>query len=298
MRRANALGLAMIALPMLVITVFIGLPIVLAVAFSLGHTGGPNSNLSAIAQHEHKSNGGLGTTAAYHEVLSDHQNIRDLIVTIVVTLISVIAVLVASWAVALYLRLSGSRLAKTFAALSVVPLFIPVVIASYAIRQFYNGDGFFRGLAHHAGWSNPPILSSTTAGITLGEIWVSIPFAVLMISSGLAAVPDALIEAARDAGASLARTVRTILVPMCAIPTVIAVTFTAIGILGSFTVPYLTGPASPNMLGVTMQHYFSAFAEPQQAEVLAVVVFVIASLAAVWYVRANATAARRSGATS
>lgn len=298
MRRAPLLGLAMIALPVFVITLFIGLPVVLGIIYTLGHTGGPNSNLAAIAQHQHVSKGGWGTGAAYTEVLSDSQNLRDLVLTVLVTAISVVLVLVIAWSIALYLRLSGSRIAKGFAALSVVPLFIPVVIASYAIRQFYNADGAFRGLMHAIGWTNPPVLSSTTAGITIAEIWVSIPFAVLMVSSGLAAVPNSLIEAARDAGASLPRTVRAVLIPMCSIPTVIAVTFTAITILGSFTVPYLTGPASPNMLGVTMQHYFGSFSEPQQAEVLAVVVFVIASLAAVFYIRSNAKAARRSGAAS
>lgn len=294
MRRARLTGLGMIALPVLVIAVFIGLPIVFAVLYTLGHTGGPNSGISTIARRQHEASG-WGTGAAYTEVLQNHQNLRDLGVTALVTVISVIVVLVLAWCIALYVRLSGSRLAKTFAALSVVPLFIPVVIASYAIREFYNADGFFRAFVHHLGWSNPPTLSSTTTAITLGEIWVSIPFAVLMITSGLAGVPDSLIDAARDTGASLARTVRSVLLPMTMIPTVIATTFTAITILGSFTVPYLTGPASPNMLGVTMQHYFGAFNQPQQAEVLAVVVFVIAGFVGVAYIRANVRAARRSG---
>ena len=76
----------------------------------------------------------------------------------------------------------------------------------------------------------------------IGEIWVNVPFGVLMMASGLNSVPNALIEAARDSGASLPRTVARVLLPMNVIPTVIVATFTGIYVLGSFTVPYLTGP--------------------------------------------------------
>jgi ABC-type spermidine/putrescine transport system permease subunit I len=126
-------------------------------------------------------------------------------------------------------------------------------------------------------------------------VWTSLPFAVLMVSSGLQGVPDALIEAARDAGAGFARIVVSVLIPLAWVPILIATTFTAIGVLGSFTVPYFTGPTSPTMLGVAMSNYFTAFNQPQQAVVAAFVVFAIASGIAAVYVRANFRAARESG---
>ena len=80
-----------------------------------------------------------------------------------------------------------------------------------------------------------------------------------MMSSGLNAVPNALIEAARDSGASPARAVWSVLLPLNVIPTVIIATFTGICVLGSFTVPYLTGPSAPNMLGPSMSNFFGAY---------------------------------------
>jgi ABC-type spermidine/putrescine transport system permease subunit I len=134
--------------------------------------------------------------------------------------------------------------------------------------------------------------------ITIGEIWTSIPFGVLLLASGFNGVPDSLIEAARDAGASLPRAIVSVLVPMSVIPIVIVTTFTSISVMGSFTVPYMTGPSSPNMLGVTMTNYFQSFNQPQQAEVMAVIVFVVAAAIGVFYVRANIRSGKRSGATS
>jgi ABC-type spermidine/putrescine transport system permease subunit I len=297
-RRARIRGLLMVAPPIAVIALFIGYPVVAAVLYTLGHTGGTNSVIASFAQRQHVSTGGAGTTAAYREVLTDHQFLRDLMVTVTVTLITVVVVLLLAGGVALYLRLSGSRVARFLSGLVVVPMFIPVVIGGYAIRQFYAGDGLFRTLADHLGWHNAPTLSYTMGAITVGEIWVSIPFAVLMLASGFNAIPDAQIEAARDVGASMARTVFTVLLPMSRTPIVIATTFTAISVLGSFTIPYMTGPAAPNMLGVTMTNYFVSFGRPQQAEVMAVVVFAAAALIGSAYVWANVRAGKASGAGS
>jgi ABC-type spermidine/putrescine transport system permease subunit I len=298
MRLARVRGLLMVAPPIVVIALFIGYPVVAAVLYTFGHIGGTNSVIAAIAQRQHVSTKGPGTVAAYQEVLTDHQVLRDLMVTVTVTVITVAVVLLLAGGVALYLRLSGSRVARFLSGLAVVPMFIPVVIGGYAIRQFYATDGLFRTLADHLGWHNAPTLSYTMGAITIGEIWVSVPFAVLLLASGFNAIPDAQIEAARDVGASMARTVFSVLLPMSRTPIVIATTFTAISVMGSFTIPYMTGPAAPNMLGVTMSNYFVSFNQPQQAQVMAVVVFVAAALIGSGYVWANVRSGKASGVSS
>jgi ABC-type spermidine/putrescine transport system permease subunit I len=295
--RERLVGLAMASPPLLVIGVFVGFPIAAAVAYTVGHGGGPNDTIASIGQHQHLVTTGWGTTDAYREVFSDNQFRRSLVATVVVTVVSVVAVMVLAWGIALYVRLTDSRVGRVLSALSVVPLFIPVVIASYAILTFYAGDGFVRTVADRLGWASAPVLSYRLSAVTLGSIWVNLPFAVLMITSGLAGVPTGLIEAARDAGASTRRTAREILLPLTLVPTVIAATFTAIGILGSFTLPYLVGPSAPNLLGPVMADTYSAYNRPQQSEVMAVVVFVLAAIAGVAYIWANLRSAARSGAT-
>lgn len=279
--------------PVIVIGLFIGFPVVTGILYTLGWAGGPNSVVSLIAQDQHL---GFPTTGAYQAVLGDAVSRKDLYVTIFVTLASVAVVLALSWAIAVYLRLSGGFLARTLSTLAVMPLFIPVVIASYAIRFFYAPDGFAKTMASTLGWDGFPTLTYTMTGVTIGEVWTQLPFGVLLMASGLQAVPDSLIEAARDSGASLPRIVRSVLLPMNIVPTVIVGTFSAIYVLGSFTVPYLIGPNSPNLLGVSMTNLFVSFGRPQQSEVMAVIVFVIAAgigTAYVWAnVRSNRSAAR------
>ena len=186
----------MVLPPVAVVAVFIGFPVGAAIAYTLGKTGGPNSIVASIAQRQHVAKHGV-TTAAYREVLGNSHVRADLRATIWVTLVTIVVVVLLSWSIALYLRLTDTWIARVVSALSVIPLFIPVVIASYAILTFYAATGFMRTLAYHIGWHSFPTLGYTLWAVVIAEIWVNVPFGVLMMSSGLNSVPNALIEAAR-----------------------------------------------------------------------------------------------------
>ena len=292
--RHRALGLGLALPPVVLLALFVGIPVVLGIGFSLGHTGGLNSTVASIGLNTHTATHWWGTVAAYADTFSDPRFVRDLVVTILVTLVSTTAVLVISLGVALNLRLRGGRLAAMFAGLAVLPLFIPVVIASWAILTFYAGDGFVRTLFADVGLVGPT-WGYTTVAVVIGSVWTSLPFATLMATSGVQGIPDAIIEAARDAGASTWSIITRILIPMAGVPIVIATTFTAIGILGQFTVPYFTGPNAPTVLGVDISQYFQGFNHPQESIVMAVVVFMLASGVAFFYVWANFRTAKKEG---
>ncbi|GAB3269057.1 ABC transporter permease subunit [Sinomonas notoginsengisoli] len=291
---ARARGLIMALPPILLIALFIGFPIVLAFTFSIGFTDGLNRTIALIGQNVHEADG-APTFGAYSEMFTNPRFLGDLTVTVIVTVVSTAVVILLATGIGLYLKFVGGIVGKVLSALAVIPLFIPVVIASWAILGFYSADGFLRSVAAQFGVEFP-VWSFTMVTVIIGSVWTSLPFATLLITSGLQAVPQAMIDAARDAGASFLRVVASVVVPMAGVPIIIATTFTAIGILGSFTVPYFTGPNSPNMLGVDMSNYFSAFNQPQQAVVMAFVVFAIASGIAAVYVWANFRSAKESGA--
>ena len=290
-------ALLMASPPVLLVIVFVGIPIVIGIAYTLGYTGGLNSVATSLAVAVRTSVGWAPTLAPYESVFADARFRGDLGVTIWVTVTTVAVTLVLAWLIALYGRLTPSRWGRLLAGVAVIPLFIPLVIGAYAIREFYLNTGFVVSVGKQLGLSLPS-WSYHTTGIVIGQIWASLPFAVLLISSGLAAVPDALLDAARDAGASRARAVWAIMVPLATVPTVIVGTFTAVDVLGSFTIPYLIGPTAPNMLGVTLQKTYASYQRPQEAQVMAVVLFALAAGIGVLYVWANARASRRTAATA
>jgi len=293
-RRSAVAGFLLALPPVVVIALFVGVPVILALAFSVGFTGGLNTVIAAVGQNVHRADGIVPSFGAYGDVFTTEAFWQDLALTLAVTVASTAIVVVLAGGIGLFLRLQGGRLARVLSVIAIVPLFIPVVIASWAILTFYAADGFLRSLLAQFGIEGP-VWSYTAVAIVIGSAWTSLPFAVLMITSGLQSIPDALIEAARDAGAGTVRIVRTILLPMSAVPLVIAVTFTAIGVIGSYTVPYFTGPNAPTMLGVSLASYFTSYNQPQQSLVMAFVVFLAAAGIGALYVWANFRSARREG---
>jgi ABC-type spermidine/putrescine transport system permease subunit I len=283
--------LVMASPPVLLVIVFVGVPIVIGIAYTFGYTGGLNSVATSLSVSVHSAVGWGPTFDAYRSVFADSRFRGDLGVTLWVTVITVAVTVVLAWAVALHARLTGGRLGRVLSGVAVIPLFIPIVIGAYAIRKFYLNTGFLVSVGKQLGVTLP-VWSYHTSGIVIGEIWASLPFAVLLISSGLSAVPDALIDAARDAGASRARAVWSVMLPMTTVPTVIVATFTGVSVMGSFTIPYLIGPTAPTMLGVTLQQTYAAYQRPQNAQVMAVVLFALAAGIGALYIWANARASR------
>lgn len=282
--RRNLIGFLMALPPIIVLVLFVGLPVVLAIAFSFGYTGGLNQVSAQIGQNVHQ--GSPFTLGAYSDIINDPRFIRDLGVTLLITVVSTLFVLVFTVGIAVYARLTRSKAGTLLTSMAIIPLFIPVVIASWANLTFYSSNGFIRSLFaqfHLEG----PTLGFTTTGVIIASIWVNLPFATLMVTSGIEGIPDALIESARDAGASTMRIVWEILIPLAKVPILIASTFTAIGVLGQFTVPYFTGPNAPSMLGVDISKYFQSFNEPQQSVAIAVVIFVFAIGIAVAYIKVS-----------
>lgn len=280
--------------PILVLGTFIGFPIGLAFLFSVGFTGGLNEVLSIIGQDVRGRDGELFTLQAYKDVIADPRFAGDLKTTLIVSFVATVFVLLFSTGIGLLQRLRGGKLSSVLTALSLTPLFIPVVISSWALYTFYGSAGLYRTIFRSFGIDVPQI-TSTMLAVIIGSIWVSLPFATLMITSGLQSVPNALIEAAQDAGASLITIIRTVMLPLALIPIIIALTFTSIGILGSFTVPFFLGANQPTMFGVEITNFFSVYNRPQQSIVMAFIVFAAASGIAFFYIWANFRDAKESG---
>lgn len=292
--KLSILGFALSLPPILLVAGFVGIPILIGFTFSLGFTKGPNRIISIIGQQIHPKTHWWGTFQAYSDVFHDSRFKGDLILTIFVTVISTLLVILLAMSIALYQRLNRGKIATVLSTLSIIPLFVPVVISAWAIHTFYSGDGFMRSFFSQFGL-NFPTLTSTSTAIIIGSVWTSLPFSILMISSGVQSVPDALIESAKDCGASTIRIVNSIIIPLAKTPIIIASSFTAIGILGSFTIPVFLGPNQPTMLGVEISNFFGSYNRPQQSLVMAFIVFLAASGIAILYIYSNVKNAKAGG---
>ncbi len=277
-------GLLFMLPPLAVLVFLVLLPALEALQFSLGRL--PADNVSYAS--------GLNLVSTQTPTLKVFQNLfaspafaQNIRLTLFVTFFSVLLLTTLAYLLALYGRFGrGVRLRNVVRTLYLLPMFVPGIIAVYALITFYGDNGLLEAMLNvlHLPYSSP---IRHEWGIVLGQVWTGIPFAVLLLSSGLDGISEEQIEAARDAGASFWTLLTRIILPLNVVPLLIVLTFTFIGVFGSFTVPYLLGPAAPQMLGVSMQLNFGSFRQPQVAVALAVFSFAVCALVGYLYVYAT-----------
>lgn len=288
--REASLGLLLVAPPIAVLVMLVVVPAIQAATFSLGLV--PSDNLTfSTGQHLIKSDS--PTLDVYRDLLASTFIRDDLSLTVWISVVSVVLVALVGYVLALYVRFGAGRLPQIVRSLYLIPMFVPVVIASYAAITFYVDRGVLASLLHTVGlpFASPAYKPS---GVVITQVWFNIPFAVLMLGSGLDGIQDELIESARDVGADFLTVLWRIVLPMNVVPLLIVLTFTFIGVIGSFTIPFLVGPNAPQMLGVAIQAYFSNYNQPQPAVAMAVVLFLIAALAGAVYVWATSRSNRHA----
>ena len=223
----------------------------------------------------------------YQTFFSDPISIRNLVFTLVVTFITIGLLFVICFPIALFLRFSQHWTTSWIQGLALFPLFVPGIILAYALIRFLGPNGLFETLLElttgFQGYQTPYLKPS---GAVIGLIWESIPLTTLILTAGLAQVPDGMLESARDVGAGNLRIFYKIILPLISRSVLIAFSLNFLGIIGSFTLPYLLGPASPEMMGVYMQRTFGDALAPDRAETQAVITFLICSVVGFLYVRA------------
>lgn len=225
------------------------------------------------------------TLARYTDFFSDAISVSNLLFTLRMTLITEVVLFLLCFPLAIYLRFSNSRIAAWVQVLALFPLFVPGIILSYALIQFLGTHGTLETVLRAVGLTGYHTPYLKPEGIIFGLVWESIPFTTLILTAGLRQIDDALVESARDVGASRWQVFRFILLPLIQRPALIVLSLNFLGIFGSYTIPYLLGPAAPQMMGPFMQRTFNDVHDANKAEAQAVITFIVCSLVGFLYIR-------------
>ena len=224
----------------------------------------------------------------YQFFFSDQYSLNNLYVTLWTTAVCAIFLVLICLPIALYLRFAKGRLAAYVQGLAIFPMFVPSIILSYAVIRVLGPNGTVDLIANAVGL--PKIRSPylTPWGPVIGLVWDNIPLTVLILLSGLGNVSNQSIEAARDVGAGRFAVLWHIILPRISNSILVAVSFTVLGIFSSFTLPYVLGPAAPEMMGPFMQRTFRDLNDPTNAITQAVIAFGFCIVFGLFYVRSVA----------
>lgn len=221
----------------------------------------------------------------YVAFFQDPVSVSNLIFTFQITLITLAAIFAVCFPLAIYLRFANSRVSGLVQILALFPLFVPGVILAFALIRFLGTRGTLDTVLNVFGFMGYRTPYLKPDAIVFGLVWEAIPFTVLVLTAGLRQVSDSLIESARDVGANAWQIFWRIILPQITRPVLIVFSLNFLGIFGSYTIPYLLGPAAPQMMGVFMQQTFGQYRRPDDAETQAVITFIICAVVGLLYVR-------------
>jgi putative spermidine/putrescine transport system permease protein len=278
--RRGLLGLLLVAVPVLLVAWLIVYPIVVALWSTL---------------HANTPAGPVFSIQTYQFFFSDGFSLLNLWLTIWTTAITTLIVLSIALVIALYLRFSDSRLAAFIQSIALFPLFVPSILLAFALIRTIGPNGMLDTLlnAVHLPKTRSPYL--TPWGPVIGLVWDNLPLTLLIVLSGLSNVSTASIDAARDVGAGQIAILWNIILPRIANSLLVAASFVVLGLFSAFTLPYLLGPAAPEMMGPYMQRTFTDLNNPLQATTQAIITFVFCAVFAIFYVRSVAQSQRSRG---
>jgi putative spermidine/putrescine transport system permease protein len=221
----------------------------------------------------------------YIHFFRDPISVSNLVFTIAITLMTVGLLFVVCFPIAVYLRFSRSRIAAWVQVLTLFPLFVPSIILAFAMIRFLGTHGTLDTLLHAVGLTGYRQAYLKPQGIVIGLLWDNLPFTTLILTAGLRQIDDAVIESARDVGASSWQVFRRIILPLVQRPALIVLCLNFLGIFGAYTLPYLLGPAAPQMMGPYMQRTFQDMNDINAAETEAVITFLVCSVVGMLYIR-------------
>ncbi len=235
------------------------------------------------------------TSAPLQDVLADPATWRSLIWSLWIATVS--TALATSVAVTVGIVFRGTRITDRIGrSLALLPLPVPHVVAGLLGVQFFAQSGWIARLAHAGGAitvpADMPALIYDTFGIGLiaTMTWKEAPFLATVAIALLSMRGATAEEAARTLGASAARTLRLITIPLLLrgmLPAIVAV---FVFVFGNFEVAVLLSPSDPLALPLLIEERAldPDLARRAGAHVAALLAFAVAIAAVIVHARASA----------
>jgi molybdate transport system permease protein len=157
------------------------------------------------------------------------------------------------------LVLGRGRWLAALEALATLPLVLPPTVLGFFLLVLLGPrTAVGRGIA--AVFGHP--LAFSFDGLVVGSVIYSLPFAVQPLVAGFAAVPESLVDAARLLGASPARVVSTLLVPLARRSLITAAVLSFLHTVGEFGVVLMLGgdiPGATRTLSIVLYNQVESF---------------------------------------
>jgi len=186
-------------------------------AYLLGFTLIPIGHATILAFSDPWS-GAFPSLASFENIFGHFQFKEAVFNTLFITVVGLSLELVLGLGLALLL-LERFRGRKFFRALMLLPLGIPTIVVASNMRYLFDTNGFLNEVLYRLGMIEVPLNwmgggIQTLFSLVVADMWKVTPLVMLILLAGLESIPREVLEAAEIDGASYARRLRFILLPL------------------------------------------------------------------------------------
>jgi spermidine/putrescine transport system permease protein len=189
--------------------------------------------------------------------------------------------------VACFIVFRAGRWATILLILMLIPFWIDFMIRMSAWVVLLGRNGLINATLQAFGFIDQPVgLLGTYGAVLVGMLYAFLPSAVLPIYAALQPIDRSLLEAARDLGASPAKTFLRVTVPLSLPGVMAAALFVFVPSMGVFAIPVLLGGGKSIIVGNLIVQLFLEFRNMPLGAAVSVVLLVFSSVAILLYMRA------------
>jgi putative spermidine/putrescine transport system permease protein len=206
----------------------------------------------------------LWTIDVYRSITS-----RTLLIALAETAIDV----VVAFPIALYMaKVASPRLQRILVIAVLTPLWASYLVKAYAWRGMLSDSGPVAWLAQPFGLDTPGYGLAATV-LTLAYLWL--PYMILPMYAGLERLPNSLLEASADLGASTGTTMRRVVLPVLFPAAVAGSIFTFSLTLGDYIAVKIVGGANQMLGNVVYDNFLTGNNMPFAAAVSTIPVVIM-----------------------
>ena len=226
-RRGSGLGTALPAL--LLLLAFFVIPVAALLSRSVTEP--------ELGLHNYKT---LLGSATYLQIF-----LNTFMVSAVVTLVTVLIAFPVSWALAIM----PPRLSSTIFAIILLSMWTNLLARTYAWMVLLQQTGLVNRILMSIGLTNQPLqLTNNLVGVTIGMVYIMLPFMILPLYGVIRKIDPAILQAAALCGATKVQALRRVLLPLAAPGIASGALMVFVMSLGYFVTPALLGGTSNMMV--------------------------------------------------
>ena len=199
---------------------------------------------------------------------------------------AIVTVLTVALAIPTAYFIARSKFKQELLILVIIPFWTNFLIRIYAWISILGSNGFLNTFLMKLGIIDTPLkLLYNTGSVILITVYTSLPFAILPLYAIIEKFDFALVEAARDLGATNSQAFRKVFLPNIKSGIITAVLFTFIPSMGSYAIPKLVGGTKATMLGTVIAQHLTVTRNWPLASAISAMLILITSIALLIFMR-------------